>query len=137
MMDNQNREKIINVLREHGQQVTASRLAICEYVLAPFRHCSIEEIKAHLKDNFPSVSLATIYNTLNMLVRIGVFQEIKIPSSGMVIYDSTLDTHFHFYDTEKNEIFDLDESQVSFDLKGIEGYDVKKINIVLEGVRKK
>ena len=62
-------------LREHGLPITAPRLAVAEVVLAADRHLSVEEIGRALADRGTAAGTATVYRTLELLVRSGLVVE--------------------------------------------------------------
>ncbi len=64
-----------NYLRDHGLPVTAQRLAIAEVVLRADRHLSAEEIAHELAQRGAASGTATVYRTLELLVRSGLAVE--------------------------------------------------------------
>lgn len=56
-------------LREHGLPVTAQRLAIAEIVLDSSRHLSADDVAAELDRRGSGIGLATVYRTLDLLVK--------------------------------------------------------------------
>ncbi|HET7564783.1 MAG TPA: Fur family transcriptional regulator [Gemmatimonadaceae bacterium] len=62
-------------LREHNLPITAQRLAIAEVLLLGDRHFSAEEIERVLAARNVEVGTATIYRTLEVLVRSGLVVE--------------------------------------------------------------
>ncbi|MGZ8376866.1 MAG: Fur family transcriptional regulator [Gemmatirosa sp.] len=62
-------------LREHGLPVTAPRLAVADAVLASDRHLSVDEIGRALAARGAAPGTATIYRTLELLVRSGLVVE--------------------------------------------------------------
>jgi Fur family transcriptional regulator, ferric uptake regulator len=62
-------------LREHNLPVTPQRLAIAEVLLLRDRHFSAEEIEHELRERSISVGTATVYRTLEVLVRSGLVVE--------------------------------------------------------------
>ncbi len=62
-------------LREHGLPVTAPRLAVADVVLGSDRHLSVEEIGRALDARGAAPGTATIYRTLELLVRSGLVVE--------------------------------------------------------------
>lgn len=56
-------------LREHYRPVTARCLAIAELILAAVRHLSANEVLCELKARKVKASTATVYRTLELLVR--------------------------------------------------------------------
>ena len=102
-------------LRDVGIQPTAQRIAICQYALMQSDHASVEEVKTWVDGHFPKVSLATVYNTLNLLVDAGLLKAIRLPESDKVRYDSNVSTHCHFLDEGSGELEDLDPGQVTIE----------------------
>lgn len=62
-------------LREHNLPVTAQRLAIAELILGSVRHLSADEVVRELKARKVKVGTATVYRTLELLVRSGLVVE--------------------------------------------------------------
>lgn len=64
--------------KEIGLKLTPQRLAILDYLEGNTAHPSAEEIDRALSEKFPTMSLATVYNTLETLRRKGLVQELSI-----------------------------------------------------------
>jgi len=62
-------------LRDHNLPATAPRLAIADVILATDRHLSADEIARALRDAGRPVGTATIYRTLDVLLRSGLVVE--------------------------------------------------------------
>lgn len=62
-------------LRDQGLPVTQQRESIAEMVFASSEHLSVEEIEKALHDRGERIGKATIYRTLEMLVRSGLVAE--------------------------------------------------------------
>jgi Fur family ferric uptake transcriptional regulator len=62
-------------LRDHSLPVTAQRLAIADVVLGTERHVSAEDVAEMLRRSGASAGTATIYRTLEVLVRSGLVVE--------------------------------------------------------------
>ena len=62
-------------LREHNLPVTAQRLAVADVVLASDRHLTAEEIAREVGRRGNPVGTATVYRTLEVLVRSGLVLE--------------------------------------------------------------
>jgi Fur family ferric uptake transcriptional regulator len=69
------REAFARYLRDHGLPVTAQRLAIADVVLGTDRHLSAEEVERELRAHGTSAGTATVYRTLEVLVRSGLVVE--------------------------------------------------------------
>jgi Fur family ferric uptake transcriptional regulator len=62
-------------LRDHNLPATPQRLAIADTVLGTDRHLSAEEVAQELKTRGASAGTATVYRTLEVLVRSGLVVE--------------------------------------------------------------
>lgn len=125
---------MINRLKKLGLKITPQRLAILRLLEGNTRHPSAEEIYSHLKPQYPSLSLATVYNTLEVLARTGELQEVRI-KAGKRHFDPNPAPHGHFLCRICGSIHDLDagpmEKKVPFDLKG---YQVEEYTLNYYGV---
>lgn len=62
----------IQLLREHQVRVTPQRQIILKYLVAHHNHPSVETLFHALEDELPNLSMATVYNTLNLFVDLGI-----------------------------------------------------------------
>jgi Fur family transcriptional regulator, ferric uptake regulator len=62
-------------LRDHNLPVTPQRIAVAEVVLLADRHFSAEEVQTELASRGVTVGTATVYRTLEVLVRSGLVME--------------------------------------------------------------
>ena len=62
-------------LRDHNLPATAPRLAIADVILGTDRHLSVDELARTLRDAGRPVGTATIYRTLEVLLRSGLVVE--------------------------------------------------------------
>lgn len=69
------REAFRAFLRDHSLPATAQRLAIADVVLGTDRHLSAEEVAIELRGRGASAGTATVYRTLEVLVRSGLVVE--------------------------------------------------------------
>jgi Fur family peroxide stress response transcriptional regulator len=83
---------VVAKLRSAGHRITPQRLAIARIVLESREHPSAEEIYRQVRKDFPTTSLATVYNTLDRLKEMG--EVLELPFSGGSRYDG-LNPHPH------------------------------------------
>lgn len=128
-------DQIEAVLSGRGIQPTAQRIAICRYVLCEADHPSAEDVKRWADANFPKISLATVYNTLRILVEAGLLRELKLPHSDRTLYDQNVAHHFHFLDEATQQLTDIDPAriQLTHDLSDL---TVTGIDVVFRGRRR-
>lgn len=96
-----------SLLRSHGLRVTPQRLAVLETLQASTTHLSAEEVYEEVRHRLPSVSLATVYNALSELRRVGQLRDL--PVSGKVRYDLVArGPHHHLVCESCHRVVDLD-----------------------------
>ncbi|GLB46541.1 transcriptional repressor [Philodulcilactobacillus myokoensis] len=94
-MDNQKKYEIgIQSLKKHNVRITPQRQIILKYLIEHHNHPSVETIYDSLEKQFSNLSMATIYNTLELFEKIGII--IELPNQGGGIrYDFFGQPHFH------------------------------------------
>jgi Fe2+ or Zn2+ uptake regulation protein len=127
---------VVALLRQHGIQPSAQRVAIAEYALATEAHPSADQVFAAVRKRIPVVSRATVYNTLNLLVMKGLLRELVL-SPGRVVFDPKVGAHHHFIDDETGRIFDVPwEALDVCRVDDLQGFDVQEYQVVMRGKAK-
>ena len=85
---------IIDTLRKKGYKATAQRIAVCRFALNSRDHPNAQKIYAEVKKIQPTVSLATVYKTLQILKEQDLIQELDLPES-KARFDSYMDPHIN------------------------------------------
>jgi Fur family transcriptional regulator, iron response regulator len=126
---------VAQILREHGIQPSAQRLAVASYILDTDEHPSAEEVLRRAQANLPMISRATVYNTLNLFVDKGLIRELVL-AEGKSVFDCNLEKHHHFIDEATGAIHDIpwDAVRVSR-VDRLAGYEIKEYMVVLRGRR--
>lgn len=83
-----------NLLREHGLQVTAQRLAVLRAV-AGRPHCTADEVAKHVRAEIGAISRQAVYDALGMLVEKGIIRRIQPAGSPALYEDRVADKHHH------------------------------------------
>lgn len=82
------------ILREHGLKVTPQRIAVYNMLLGTTEHPNAEMIHKALEPDNPTLSLATIYKTLDSFKSLGLVQELNVGDSSSR-YDAVVQCHPH------------------------------------------
>jgi len=113
-------------LREKGIKASYQRVRILDYMKSTKSHPSVAKIYEDLRDHIPSLSLATVYNTLNLFLEKRLVQEIK--SDGDEARFDLIDyPHAHFQCEGCGEIYDvpMGNAQACVDLDGFEIHETQ------------
>ena len=101
----------IEALRSKGYKATPQRIAICRIALNSRAHPSAQQVYAEVKKIHPTVSLSTIYKTLEVLADLELIQEINFPK-GQARFDSYMNPHINLICLKCGNIIDLDDTTV-------------------------
>lgn len=99
-------KEFIEVLHQAGLRITPQRIAICEALTATDSHPTANEIFLSLKEKYPSISLATIYNTLDVLVGMGLVNTLGSIGDDKVHFDANLSPHINLACVRCHKIVD-------------------------------
>jgi Fur family peroxide stress response transcriptional regulator len=98
----------IEALRNKGYKATPQRIAICRIAIHSREHPSAQSIYAEVKKVHPTVSLATVYKTLQVLRELNLIQELSFPT-GQARFDSYMKPHVNLVCLQCGSIIDLDD----------------------------
>jgi Fur family transcriptional regulator, peroxide stress response regulator len=99
----------IEALRSKGFKATPQRIAICRIALNSRAHPSAQQVYNEVKKIHPTVSLATVYKTLEVLKELNLVQEINF-STGQARFDSYMTPHINLVCLKCGSITDLDDT---------------------------
>jgi Fur family ferric uptake transcriptional regulator len=105
------RESVYEYLAEHGLRRTAQREALIAAVLQTKEHFHAEELLEMAKKIEPSVSRATVYRTLPLLVRSGLLRELDLGKDVMYYDPNFVDhpTHNHLICVDCDKIIEFED----------------------------
>jgi len=103
---------MIKALREKGYKATPQRIAIGRFVLHNHAHPTAQRIYSEVKKVYPTVSLATIYKTVQILKEAGLIQELNLPKD-QTRFDPNMEPHVHLVCLQCKRIYDLKEPLIS------------------------
>ena len=126
-------EQILAKLTEAGVQPTTQRVAICKYMLCEADHASAEQVLKWAEKNLDKISQATVYNTLNTLVEVGILRTFKFPHSEKVIYDDSTHDHYHFLDEKSGRLYDVETKDVTIQVSENSKFDIQSTDVIFKG----
>ena len=109
---------IAQILRSEGFKVTPQRIAIYQALTGHHNHPTAELIYQSLRAEHPSMSLATVYKTVEILRQIGLVQFLNAGEDSFR-YDARVDAHSHVQCTECKRVDDIEIEETSL-LKNID-----------------
>lgn len=100
-------EDVDQLLRSHGVQVTAQRLAIMDAVSA-HPHATADELLEQVRTVIGSISRQAVYDSLGVLSDKGLIRRIQPAGSAARYEDRVGDNHHHLICRSCGTTFDID-----------------------------
>ncbi|MCM2305157.1 MAG: transcriptional repressor [Elusimicrobia bacterium] len=101
-----NRDEVRTLFKAKKVPLTHQRLAVYEELSGRKDHPSAEALYESLKKPYPSLSLATVYKTLQTLHEMGMVARVDSPAA-QARYDAIVETHHHAVCSACGRIEDL------------------------------
>jgi len=101
-------EEMRNALLERGTSITRRRDKMLEALASNARHPSVNELHAEVRRWYPSTSLATIYNTIELLKEAGQVLELEFSGAANRYDGRRPASHPHLICLECESIEDMD-----------------------------
>lgn len=117
-----------------GLKLTPQRIAILKYLDGNQEHPSAERIFKALKKKFPTMSFATVYNTLEHLKKKGQLLELNIDPKKKR-FDPNPKPHHHFLCEKCDKIFDIyHEIPIPISKLEEEGFQINSSHVEFFGI---
>ena len=101
---------VTSLLRDKGFKVTPQRLAIYNYLSSTKAHPNAEMIFNELQPVYPTMSLATVYKTMEILREIGLVQILNVGEDSFR-YDALTEDHAHVRCMSCGRVDDIEHMQ--------------------------
>lgn len=127
---------IISVFREKKLKLTPQRIAIYKYLNSTKLHPSAEIIYKALQDQYPTMSLATVYKGLKTLVQVNLIQELNV-GEGKFRYDGNTLPHPHIQCLSCGKVDDIEGInfiQLNDKIKHLTSYEVISNQVYFYGI---
>jgi Fur family peroxide stress response transcriptional regulator len=101
-------QEMVSKLKADGKRLTPQRLAVLKTLAVSKNHPSVEDIYNSLKEDFPTMSIATVYKTVALLKEEGELQELNFGTAGSRYDGNKPFPHPHLVCMNCDTIIDLD-----------------------------
>jgi len=132
------KQEIISKLKSYGLKSTHQRIIIYEAIYQMKNHPSAELVYEKIKQENPSITLATVYNTLETFAASGLLSKVSSPN-GKLRFDPNTSQHNHIYCLNTNDVYDFYDSDLEEFLrkfiasKKIENFEVTDFKLLVKG----
>lgn len=123
---------------EKKPQRTAQRIAIYDYVKDNKSHPSVKEIYQNVSEKLSNISITTIYNTMDLLMKRGHVVELPVVIHGEGRrFDSNVKPHDHLICNSCGKVVDIEvnvDHSLLLDEKQQQGFHIEEVSINIFGV---
>lgn len=116
MFNSDRTEEVLQTLRDSGFRVTPQRELILRiFQESPDKHLSAEDVFEIMKAKNESISLATTYRTLRMLVKMSVLRELDFAETHKhyELIDENASPHHHIICLNCNKTVEFEDEEVN------------------------
>jgi Fur family peroxide stress response transcriptional regulator len=127
-------QKLNERLAARGFRSTSQREHVYTVLLGERDHPTAEQIFLRAKKTMPDISMATVYNCLDTLVKAGLARQVNLDRTAMR-YCPNMGEHCHFYCGECGGVYDIDVP-ADGGMAGIsipKGYRVNRFEVAIHG----
>jgi Fur family peroxide stress response transcriptional regulator len=127
-------ERLNAGLARAGLRFTPQRRQVYGTLLEKRDHPSAEEVFIRVKAQMPDISMATVYNTLDTLVKCGLVRQVN-HERGATRYCSNMQEHHHFHCDVCGGVFDIepDPRTGRWDIRLPKGFRMSHFEILFRG----
>ncbi len=127
--------ELTELFRAQGLKITPQRVSIFRALHGSAEHPSAEAVYEQVRVEMPSISLRTVYQTLNDLTSMGELGQLDL-GTGAARFDPTLDPHHHLVCERCGRVSDVhtDFTDVRVPQGELHGFRVATTQIVFRGV---
>ncbi|MDO5387659.1 MAG: Fur family transcriptional regulator [Clostridia bacterium] len=131
--------KLAENLKANKLKVTPQRLAIYTYLMNTGSHPTVETIYNDLKDEFPTMSLATVYKTVASLRDVNLVREFNV-SEDSNRYDADTSRHAHVICKKCHNVYDyygdVDIDKNISELQELSNFKIDSFDVNFYGICK-
>jgi Fur family ferric uptake transcriptional regulator len=124
------------LLREHGLQVTAQRIAVLRAV-SRRPHCTADDVADAVRAEIGAISRQAVYDALGLLAEKGVIRRIRPAGSATLYEDRVGDNHHHVICRKCGRTVDVDctaNNTPRLTAAAAAGYQIDEAEVIYWGV---
>ena len=130
---NQKIDSLVKTLTEKNIKPSYQRIKILEYLINKKNHPTADKIFNEVVKEIPTLSKATVYNTLDLLKEVKLASVITIENNE-TRYDAKVASHGHFKCESCGCIYDFEINIDNFSTDTLENFKIIEKNVYFKGV---
>lgn len=125
-------------IADAGLKITVQRLMVLKAVFTIGFHPTAEQVYDVVRQNNPTISLATVYKNLESMVNAGLLKRVWC-EDGHKRFDAREEDHAHIHCTNTKEIVDFHDEELNnmiinyFKSKRVNNLKIKNISLHISG----
>jgi Fur family peroxide stress response transcriptional regulator len=130
-------ESLLQGLKRSGLRLTRQRRAICRALAESRDHPTAQGLYEQVRPGHPSLSRATVYNTLEALARAGLIDELGTAGDGAIHYDANPAPHVNLMCVNCHRVEDYLAARlggVAREVAAGSGYELRGARVVYYGL---
>ena len=132
-------EETIALLKSRGYRITPQRVAILRILKDNTNHPGVEDVFRSVIKIYPNISMATVYNVMEVLERESIIKEIAV-SNVSRRYDPNVNPHGHFICRVCEKVFDVSFSNMrslgKYSPRELDEFVIESLELIYRGVCK-
>lgn len=127
--------ELTQLFRDRGLKVTPQRQCIFRVLHGNGSHPTAHAVFESLREEMPTISLRTVYQTLNNLVALGEIQQFDV-GTGAARFDPAAGAHHHLVCTRCGAIRDVDcdLAALSVPARQRHGFAISDAEVIFRGL---
>lgn len=132
------KEHVDEHLARSGLRATPQRRHVYSVIQKELDHPTAEQIFFQAKRGMPEISMATVYNCLDTLVKCKLVRQVNLDRAA-TRYCPNMEKHCHFYCEQCDEVYDIQYSSKGMEkaLQLPEGFVVRHFEVAIQGICQK
>ncbi len=128
----------LEFLQKNGLKLTVAREIILDTVLKQNKHFEVEKIYDIIRKKHQTISRATIYRTINLLLQAGFIKKV-LPCMETDCYETIFEQphHLHFICSKCGKIVEMPSNEIEkiyYDLAKTIDFDITELNFTAKGI---
>ncbi|SRR6266508_942025 len=127
------RRRIDACFASSGLRFTPQRQQVYDVLLQKRDHPTAEEVFFRAKEQMPDISMATVYNCLDALVKCGLVKQVNV-DRGATRFCPNMHEHCHFHCEDCGGVYDIDLAKARPEIPMPRGFRATHFELSIRGL---
>ena len=129
-------DELMTMMRERGLRVTPQRMCIVDHLVENAAHPTVEALYEAIRVQMPTISLKTVYQTVNDLETMGEVTLLDVGTGSVRVDPNVEHTHHHLICTSCGKVRDVlvDIAGLRIPARDKRGFTVDDVEVHFRGL---